>query len=39
MIKPGMMPLYIVPIALLGIGKHLWEMVLKPLKDPGQPPK
>jgi hypothetical protein len=40
MIKPEMMPLYIVPIALLGIGKHLWEtLVSKPLKDPGQPPK
>ncbi len=35
MIKPEMMPLYIVPITMLGIGKHLWEtLVSKPLKDP-----
>ncbi len=40
MIKQEMMPLYIVPIALLGIAKHLWEtLVSKPLKYPGQPPK
>jgi hypothetical protein len=39
MIKSDIMPLYIVPIALPGIGKHLWEMVLKPLKDPRQPLK
>ena len=50
MIKPEMMPLYIVPIALLSMGKQIWKgakgevlppemLVLKPLKDPGQPPK
>ena len=35
MTKPEIMPLYIVPIALLRIGKHLWEtLVSKPLKRP-----
>ena len=40
MINPEMIRLYTVPIALMGIGKDLWEtLVLKPLKDPGQLPK
>jgi hypothetical protein len=37
MIKPEIMPLYLVPIAFMRIGKHLWEtLVVNPLKDLGQ---
>jgi hypothetical protein len=40
MIKLEMMPLYFVPIALMGIGKHMWEtLVSKPLKNQGQSPR
>jgi hypothetical protein len=45
-----MISLYIVTIALLGLGKHIWQgargkvlppetLASKSLKDPGQPPK